>query len=113
MNNNIENQCISLLDRVSKIYTYEIDNINIYKFKILQSINEIKSLNKKLLDIDTIWAKQYFVVLNQEQLRLESLLEKINTLKTVNTQNDVINTIQKINSFKETLKSMEENCEKN
>ena len=111
--NNLENKCIDLLNRVSKLYTSNFNDIKLYKFKIVQSINEIKLLNTNLAMLDSLWAKNYFVVLTQEQNRLEELLNTIKKLEVANTQDKVITQVEKLNSFKQALKQMEDSREKN
>ena len=111
--NNLENKCIDLLNRVSKLYTSNFNDIKLYKFKIVQSINEIKLLNTNLAMLDSLWAKNYFVVLTQEQNRLEELLNTVKKLEVGSPQGKAITQVEKLNSFKQALKQMEDSREKN
>ena len=108
----LENRCIDLLNRISKLYTSDFNDIKIYKFKILQLINEIKLLSTKLSIMDSLWAKNYFIVLNQEQIRLQELLDTITKLDIASTQDKLINQIENLNNFKHALNHMEDNREK-
>ena len=108
----LENKCIDLLNRISKLYTSDFNDIKIYKFKILQLINEIKLLSTKLSTMDSLWAKNYFIVLNQEQIRLQNLLDTITKLDIASTQDKLINQIESLNNFKRALNHMEDNREK-
>lgn len=108
----LENRCIDLLNRISKLYTSDFNDIKIYKFKILQLINEIKLLSTKLSIMDSLWAKNYFIVLNQEQIRLQELLDTITKLDIASTQDKLINQIESLNNFKHALNHMEDNREK-
>ena len=108
----LENRCIDLLNRISKLYTSDFNDIKIYKFKILQLINEIKLLSTKLSTMDSLWAKNYFIVLNQEQIRLQNLLDTITKLDIASTQDKLINQIESLNNFKRALNHMEDNREK-
>ena len=62
--------------------------------------------------MDSLWAKNYFIVLNQEQIRLQDLLDTITKLDIASTQDKLINQIESLNNFKRALNHMEDNREK-
>lgn len=105
-----EDKYISLLTRISDLYSEEIteDNAPLYQLRIASLINEIEITREKLCPSENVLDAETDIILKQEQEQLERYLKSVTQLRTAGDQSRIIEQKVRINELISKLK--EQKC---